>query len=49
MEGFIDMADEFDSEIDQNNKDDNFDDDEPVNVSQTSIGEEYTSTAGSRP
>lgn len=49
MEGFIDMADEFDSEIDQNNKDDNFDDDEPVNVSQTSIGAEYTSTAGSRP
>lgn len=38
LEGFVDMADEFDSEIDQNNKDNSFDDDEPINVSQTSIG-----------
>lgn len=42
MEGFVDMADEFDSENHQNNKGNNLDDDEPINVSLTNIGADIT-------
>lgn len=48
MEGFVDMADEFGSETDQNYKDDNLDE-EPINVSQASLGMEYNLANYSNP